>query len=89
MRDFVLFFGGVLGTIWLYHYLIYCVAKFFVARRAKEALLVVKEKMGAARLNALAIAAEKQKKAEDDLRGYEETIRQLQNFQGKLEGLKW
>jgi len=89
MRDFVLFFGGVLGTIWLYHYLIYCVAKFFVVRQAKEALAAAKEKMGTARLKDLATAAERQKEAEDSLRDIEDTIRIMRHFQGKLAGLKW
>jgi len=78
MRDFVLFFGGVVGSIWLYHYLIYCVVKFFVARRAKEALVVAKEKMDTARLKYLAIAAERQKEAEDALRGCEKILQTYQ-----------
>ena len=89
MRDFVLFFGGVVGSIWLYHYLIYRVAKFFVVRQAKEALAAAKEKMGTARLKDLATAAERQKEAEDSLRDIEDTIRIMRHFQGKLAGLKW
>jgi len=77
MRDLVLFLGGVLGVIGLYHYLIYCVAKFFVTRRAKAAYIAAATRIGAARLKDLARAAEKQKAAEDSLRLVEEALSKI------------
>jgi len=76
-QQFIFVVFGILGVIGLYHYLIYCVAKFFVVRRAKAAYIAAATKISAARLKDLARAAEKQKAAEDSLRLVEEALSKI------------
>ena len=76
-QQFIFVVFGLLGVTGLYHYLIYCVAKFFVTRRAKAAYIAAATRIGAARSKDLARAAEKQKAAEDSLRLVEEALSKI------------